>query len=133
MTDMVQVPRELLREVLDEAAADAQTVEHEFGVHAKDQAAYDEHRARIAELRKAAGLDNELEPSTGWRWWSRDEPEDGLLGFETVEDRDAFSRGDEGPFRRVISDDGRTIRQGETWREMMDRMSKAAGLEVEDV
>lgn len=59
MTDTVTVPRELLREVLDEAAADAQKVEEEFGVYAKAQATYDEHRARIAELRKAAGLDDD--------------------------------------------------------------------------
>jgi hypothetical protein len=47
-----------------------------------------------------------------WRWWSRDEPEDGLQGFVTKEARDRFSAGEPGPFRRVVAREGeRTMRQ----------------------
>jgi len=63
-----------------------------------------------------------------WRWWRRDEPEMGLLGFLTEEDRDAFSRGDAGPFRRVVSDDGRTISQHEGWRGLLDRLTDEADI-----
>lgn len=46
-----------------------------------------------------------------WCWWDRDEPEDGLLGFHTKSDRDRFSSGKPGPFRRRIAKDGHTISQ----------------------
>ena len=54
-----------------------------------------------------------------WVWWDRDEPEDGLLGFHTKEDRDRFSKKAPGPYRRRISPDGKTISQLETWQDMM--------------
>ena len=48
----------------------------------------------------------------GWRWWSRGECEEGLQGFHTREDRDRFSEGGSGPFRRVVAREGeRTIYQ----------------------
>lgn len=47
----------------------------------------------------------------GWCWWTPGEPESGLQGFCTREDRDAFSAGGDGPFRRVAIPGGRTIRQ----------------------
>lgn len=48
----------------------------------------------------------------GRRWWYRGEPEDGLQGFVTREDRDRFSNGGPGPFRRVTAREGeRTIWQ----------------------
>jgi hypothetical protein len=48
----------------------------------------------------------------GWRWWNRDEPEAGLQGFVTREDRDRFSSGGPGPFRRVVALEGeRTVPQ----------------------
>lgn len=63
-----------------------------------------------------------------WRWWSRGEPESGLLGFHTRADRDAFSDGKPGPFRRRVSEDGRTISQTEMWDDMAQRMcDEAAG------
>jgi hypothetical protein len=46
-----------------------------------------------------------------------DEPEDGLLGFHTRQDRDSFSRNAPGPFRRRIAQDGKTIRQNGDWRD----------------
>lgn len=39
-----------------------------------------------------------------WVWWSPGEPEEDLHGFVTVKDRDAFGRGESGPFRRVVRD-----------------------------
>jgi hypothetical protein len=54
-----------------------------------------------------------------WVWWDRDEPEDGLTGFHTAEDRDRFSRGDPGPFRRRISEDGHTVSQMWEWADFM--------------
>lgn len=56
-----------------------------------------------------------------WTWWDRDEPEDGLLGFHTKKDRDNFSKGKPGPFRRRISSDGKTILQMETWSDTVTR------------
>jgi hypothetical protein len=53
-----------------------------------------------------------------WTWWSRDEPEDGLLGFHTKQDRDRFSRNEPGPFRRRVADDGRTISQLADWKDV---------------
>jgi hypothetical protein len=50
-----------------------------------------------------------------WDWWDRDEPEEGFLGFHTKKDRDDFSAGKAGPFRRRLSADGRTISQLATW------------------
>jgi len=57
-----------------------------------------------------------------WVWWERDEPENGLLGFHTAEDCDRFSAGGEGPFRRRIAADGKTISQTETWSDFIDRL-----------
>jgi hypothetical protein len=37
-------------------------------------------------------------------WWSLGEPEDDLHGFKTVRERDAFERGEPGPFRRIVRD-----------------------------
>lgn len=34
--------------------------------------------------------------------WGRGDPEDHLYGFATAKDRDAFERGDPGPFERVL-------------------------------
>lgn len=62
-----------------------------------------------------------------WTWWDRDEPEDGLLGFHTGEDRDRFKAGKLGPYRRRISPVGRTIPQTEDWRGFVDRLAKEAG------
>lgn len=56
-----------------------------------------------------------------WVWWDRDEPEDGLLGFHTKNDRDAFSQGGPGPYRRRISADGRTISQKELWADIVSQ------------
>lgn len=53
-----------------------------------------------------------------WVWWMPDEPEDGLLGFHTKEDRNGFSRKAPGPFRRRIAKDGKTIRQHGDWRDI---------------
>lgn len=41
--------------------------------------------------------------------WFAGEPEDGLSGFYTKEDRDSFQRGSDGPFLRVVT--GNTFRQ----------------------
>lgn len=41
--------------------------------------------------------------------WFDDEPEDGLSGFHSKEDRDAFARGEHGPFLRRVT--GNTFRQ----------------------
>jgi hypothetical protein len=47
-----------------------------------------------------------------WRWWRRGDPEFGLQGFACCEERDAFSAGGSGPFRRVVAPPGgRTVRQ----------------------
>lgn len=59
-----------------------------------------------------------------WCWWDRDDNEDGLLGFHTKKDRDRFSKGGAGPFRRRISEHGKTIPQSETWPEMIDRLER---------
>lgn len=64
-----------------------------------------------------------------WVWWSPNEPEAGLTGFHTREDRDAFSRGEPGPFRRRLTRPGREdISQTETWDGMMDRVCAEAGI-----
>ena len=39
-----------------------------------------------------------------WVWWSSGEPEDDLYGFLTVKERDAYGRGERGPFRRRVRD-----------------------------
>lgn len=57
MTVMVQVPRELLRRVLEDASDDAYTASSR-GYTARQAAECLAKEARIAELRKAAGLDN---------------------------------------------------------------------------
>lgn len=41
-----------------------------------------------------------------WRLWFTDEPEVGLQGFVTKQDRDQFSAGGYGPFKRVITPEG---------------------------
>lgn len=66
-----------------------------------------------------------------WRWWGRQDPELGLLGFFTKADRDDFSDGRPGPFRRVVADDGRTIIQNEDFRGMVRRLAHDAGLAPE--
>jgi hypothetical protein len=58
-----------------------------------------------------------------WRWWKRGDPELGLLGFVTKKDRDAFHDGGNGPFKRVVADDGRTILQGENFHQMVRRLA----------
>lgn len=63
-----------------------------------------------------------------WRWWSKGEPEIGLLGFHTAEDRDAFDAGKPGPFRRNVSWDGRTTLQAETWDQRVQRECERAGV-----
>lgn len=63
-----------------------------------------------------------------WRWWERDEPEVGLLGFHTKRDRDDFSAGKPGRFRRRVSDDGRTISQTETWDVFVQGLCDEAGI-----
>lgn len=35
-------------------------------------------------------------------WWSPGEPEGDLHGFKTSRERDAFERGEPGPFRRIV-------------------------------
>jgi len=47
----------------------------------------------------------------GWQWWTPGQSEAGLQGFCTREDRDAFSAGGIGPFRRVAMPGGRTVHQ----------------------
>ena len=56
-----------------------------------------------------------------WCWWDRDEPEDGLVGFHTVEERDRFSVGGDGAFMRRISKYGKTVSQLEDWHGMIER------------
>lgn len=56
MTDMVQVPRELLRAVLEDATDNLNVAANGAGEAMSRVLKKD--RARIAELRKAAGLDN---------------------------------------------------------------------------
>lgn len=56
-----------------------------------------------------------------WVWWERDEPEDGLVGFHTVKDRDAFSAGKPGPYRRRVSPLGKTTSQLEGWSDLVKR------------
>jgi hypothetical protein len=45
-----------------------------------------------------------------WQWWSKGDPE-------------------LGPVRRRVADDGRTIRQDETWDAMVQAMCEGAGVE----
>lgn len=70
-------------------------------------------------------MDEELsehEKRLPWVWWMRDEPEDDLLGFHTAADRDAFSAGEPGPFRRRVCAPGQgAISQTETWAERVRR------------
>lgn len=66
-------------------------------------------------------MDENLLP---WVWWERDEPEDGLTGFHTKEDRDRFSKGGDGPFRRRISADGHTTSQTWQWDDMMSEVRR---------
>lgn len=74
-----------------------------------------------------------FERSLPWVWWDRDEPETDLLGFHTAEDRDAFARGDVGPFRRRVARPGQTgISQTEDWDGMMDRLCAEAGIDRKD-
>jgi hypothetical protein len=63
-----------------------------------------------------------------WRWWKATDPELGLLGFLTRQDRDNFSKGKPGPFRRIVAADGRTILQGEDFRSMVRRLAHDAGV-----
>jgi len=63
-----------------------------------------------------------MTPKIVWTWWSRGDNEDSLLGFHTKKDRDAFSRGDAGPFRRRVADDGRTVLQTATWADMIENL-----------
>ena len=70
-----------------------------------------------------------LETTLPWRWWNRADPELGLLGFATRKDRDDFSNGKHGPFRRVVADDGRTILQNEDFRGMVRRLAYDAGID----
>lgn len=70
-----------------------------------------------------------MEQECLWRWWSKGDPEIGLLGFHTRADRDAFDAGKSGPFRRRVAEDGRTIRQDETWDAMVQAMCEGAGIE----
>jgi hypothetical protein len=53
-----------------------------------------------------------------WAWWSRGDSERGLSGFITRKERDAFSRGEPGPFRRVVTADGHTVSQTATFEEI---------------
>lgn len=70
-----------------------------------------------------------MDDTLPWVWWSPDEPEGDLLGFHTREDRDAFSRGEAGPFRRRVARPGQPgISQTETWGGMMDRLCDEAGI-----
>lgn len=62
-----------------------------------------------------------------WVWWERDEPEDDLLGFHTKEDLERFRKNLPGPYRRRISNNGRTISQLETWDDMMKGIKKELG------
>lgn len=57
MTDTVTVPRELLRAVLESAEEDSHHSQACAGTLANGPL-YEADRARIAELRKAAGLDD---------------------------------------------------------------------------
>jgi hypothetical protein len=54
-----------------------------------------------------------------WCWWDRDEPEDGMVGFVTAQDRNKFSAGGRGPFRRILTSDGHTISQMSRFRDML--------------
>ena len=63
------------------------------------------------------------------RLWCRTDPELGLLGFLTRQDRDAFSNTDHpGPFRRIVAKDGRTILQNEDFHGMVSRLAYDAGI-----
>ena len=54
-----------------------------------------------------------------WCWWDRDEPEDGMTGFFTAEDRNRFFAGGPGPFRRVLAPDGHTTSQIAEWNDIL--------------
>lgn len=54
-----------------------------------------------------------------WVWWSPGEAEDGLMGFTTAEERDRFNPKDPGPYQRLVSPDGKTISQMESWGDRM--------------
>lgn len=60
-----------------------------------------------------------------WVWWDREEPEDGLLGFHTEEDRDNFQTKQPGPYRRRVDPNGKTISQMDSWDDMMSRVRQA--------
>ena len=57
-----------------------------------------------------------------WDWWTPGEPEIGMLGFHTPQDRDDYAGGKPGPFRRRLSPTGKTILQSESWGELMRRI-----------
>ncbi len=65
-----------------------------------------------------------------WVWWDREYSEAGLSGFHTKDDRDRFSAGKPGPFRRRVVKEGmHEISQIEDWSMMVKRMSREAGIE----
>jgi hypothetical protein len=53
-----------------------------------------------------------------WTWWDRGDSELGLTGFLTRAERDRFSSGGKGPFKRIVTEDGHTVSQTATWREI---------------
>lgn len=57
-----------------------------------------------------------------WVWWDRDEPEDGLLGFLTEQDRDNFTTKKPGPYRRIVDPGGKKISQMDDWACMMSEI-----------
>lgn len=59
-----------------------------------------------------------------WVWWDRDEPEDGLLGFHTQEDRDNFHTKKPGPYRRRVAPNGKTISQMDDWNDQMSEVRR---------
>ena len=63
-----------------------------------------------------------------WRWWHRTDPELGLVGFLTRQDRDDFSADKPGPFRRIVSPYGKTILQNEDFRGWVRRVAHDAGI-----
>lgn len=69
------------------------------------------------------------QPAPQWRWWNRTDPELGLLGFLTKADRDFFSKGKPGPYRRIVAPDGRTILQNEDFRGMVRSLAHDAGIQ----
>ena len=54
-----------------------------------------------------------------WCWWDRDETEDGMTGFVTPQDRNKFSAGGPGPFRRILTSDSHTVSQMSRFRGML--------------